>query len=242
MNSFKSSGVCCVAAAIFAVSALSCSPATPAKASPAGKGLASADEQPPEDKACGPQAPRDITVAGGANTLPVPRGETPNLCNVHFHEPFEHAGFRLPGEAEAPSGEEVCKSVNNGDQIEFHWVYTNCDLPTPARPGLENCVCDREDMVLRVFAQGYVVGETGGEVTQPSGQLVQYAGSTTGSSYDDKTCSPARVNWEVNRQALPLSKASLKTWCSSNPWAGEDHPHKSRAPVTNEAWLAPFSP
>lgn len=164
--------------------------------------------------------------------VPVPEGATPRLCNVHFHEPYEHAGFVEPTLPDMTPGEQVCKSVTDGDRVEFHWVYTNCPQPAVAAKGLGNCVCDRPDMVLRVYAQGYVVG-TGGEmaVTQPSMDFQEYKGSTTGPSYDDFKCSPARVNWHVAKKSKLLDKATLGKWCQDNPWPDEDHPHGARKPV-----------
>lgn len=199
-------------------------------------------EAAPEEIVCGPQSPRDISVAGGTNTVPVPQGETPNLCNVHFHKPFEHAGLRWTGDAPEPSGEAVCESVDYGDRVELHWVYTNCELPEPPRPGLENCVCDRDDMVLRVYARGYVVSDEGTGPEQPTEGLVRYLGSTTGPSYDNQVCSPARVNWAVDPEVGALRKEALANWCETNPWEGEDHPHGSRPLVTREDWLSPFAP
>ena len=46
-------------------------------------------------KGFGPQAPRDLSVVDGANTIDF--GSAPdfalmNLCNIHFHEGAEHRG------------------------------------------------------------------------------------------------------------------------------------------------------
>ncbi|MGD2115766.1 MAG: delta-class carbonic anhydrase [Acidobacteriota bacterium] len=196
-------------------------------------------EAPAEEAAaCGPQSPRDITQTAGTNPLPVPDGDTPNLCNVHFHEPFEHAGFAEIPEVEAAAGDPVCQSVEVGDEVEFHWVYTNCDLPETPVQGLDNCVCERDDMVLRVYAQAYVVGAAGVAPSQPESSLVSYTGSTTGPSYDNATCSPARVNWEVAETVEVAGLKELGAWCEENPWPGEDHPHGSRELVTDPAWLS----
>lgn len=206
-------------------------------------GAASPPTTPGEPASCGPQSPRDISKAGGTNTIPVPTGDTPNLCNVHFHKPFEHAGLVLPADsATGPAGDPVCHEVENGDKLEFHWVYTSCPLPKPALKGLENCVCNDPKMVLRVYAQAYVVGAAGGNVEQPHEGLVPYPGSTTGDKYNNTTCSSARVNWEVNPAVLRLAKMDLGQWCETNPWIDEGHPHGSRELVTREDWLSPFKP
>lgn len=197
-----------------------------------------ADADAAEVTECGPQSPRDITSASGTNSVQVPGGDTPNLCNVHFHDPFEHSGFGPEPAVSGDPGDPVCKSVEVGDKLEFHWVYTNCQVPDEPIKGLANCVCDREDLVLRVFTQAYVVSSEGVQPGQPEGDLVQYAGSTTGPSYNNETCSPARVNWMVNPKVLALSKDALGQWCENNPWPDEDHPHQSRILVTDAAWLS----
>lgn len=190
---------------------------------------------------CGPQSPRNISKTAGTNTEPVPSGPTPNLCNVHFHRPFEHAGFSAVPKVEARDDEPVCRSIGIGNKVEFHWVYTNCELPVPAKKGLANCVCDPQDpdeMVLRVFGQAYVVAESGEGPSQPTSDLLSYAGSTTGKDFDNETCSPARVNWEVSRTVREVGKEALGAWCADNPWIGEDRPHKSRVLVTRLDWLS----
>lgn len=207
---------------------------------PAAAGEPTAAAPPPERQICGPQSPRDLSVAEGTNLAQVPAGETPHLCNVHFHVPFEHAGFTsVPAVADA-GGDPVCQSVEVGDQVEFHWVYTSCEPKDELVKGLDNCVCDRDDMVLRVHAQAYVVGDTGVAPDQPEGDLVRYAGSTTGPAYDAQTCSPARVNWVVDREVEVLGKDALGAWCQTNPWIGEDQPHEARALVTDPTQLSPI--
>ena len=221
--------------------AAACSPgATPAAPAPAAADDSTSVAPAPEKAICGPQSPRDISSTAGTNPGAVPAGETPHLCNVHFHEPFEHSGFTSVPEVSGNPGAPACKLVEVGDQIEFHWVYTNCEPnPTPVK-GLDNCVCDRDDLVLRVYAQAYVVGGTGEAPTQPQGELVTYTGSTTGPSYDDQTCSPARVNWEVAPAAEVVAKNELSAWCQNNPWIDEDRPHESRDLVTAPAELSPM--
>lgn len=206
---------------------------------------------------CGPQSPRDLSVAGGTNKLPVPGDGTrpPHLCNVHFHRPAEHTGIdACPAVEEAPVV-GVCPApgtepVRPGEEIELHWVYTSCELPDPPKPGLDNCVCD--EPVLMVIGQKYVVaGEAGAgvatEVREPDGDFARYGGSTTGPSYgsgdpgDSKECSPARVQWAVARQCRALSLSALGAWCASNEWR-EDHAHGARELVTREDWLSPYVP
>ncbi len=124
---------------------------------------------------------------------------------------------------------------------EFHWVHTNCEPHNEVKPGLENCVCDRDDLTLRVITQAYVVGGAGVDLAMPSGQMVKYVGSTTGPSYSDEVCSLAKVNWEVNRTVETLSRDSLAGFCADNKWS-ESKAHGIREVVQRTDWLAPFTP
>lgn len=206
---------------------------------------------------CGPQSPRDISVAGGTNKLPVPGDGTrpPRLCNVHFHRPAEHAGIGACPAVEEAAVVGVCdgqgaEPVRPGDEIEFHWVYTSCPPFDPPKPGLDNCLCD--DPVLIAFGQKYVV--TGGaaagvdtEVREPESDFARYGGSTTGPKYssgrpgDRRPCSSARVQWQVARQCSALTLSALGAWCASNEW-GEDHADEARDLITREDWLSPYVP
>ena len=202
---------------------------------------------------CLPQAPRDISVGGGVNTNPIlgPGSDALWLCNVHFHNPPEHAGF-LSCPDVAPGGDPVClpepatgssdeevKGVHTGDVVEVHWVYSSCnvaDMPPPeAGKGLEPCLC-ASGQVLRVRAQVFVVDDQQGvpEVWSPPAvsALASYAGSTTGTKYNATTCSPYGVNWEVGVDCLPLHRAALGQWCGDNPF-GEKHAHDARELVEN---------
>ncbi len=205
-----------------------------------------------------PQAPRDLSVEGGvhAMTIPGPGSEAQWLCNVHFHDPLEHAGVGLCPEVTA-GGADVCvpsedggeeEPVNAGDIIEVHWVYSSCKPADAAGPGpglgLAPCVCDG-GQVLRVRAQVFVVDGAdtaeGSLLSPPEGMpLASYAGSTTGSKYDD-LCSDVAVNWEVGTECHRLARPSLGAWCEDNAF-GEAHGHGPRELVTAPALLSPFNP
>jgi len=131
----------------------------------------------------GPQAPRDIASAAGANPrafATAPAAAAMNLCNIHFHaqaehkgpgfavaavDAGEHGGFRCAGsdaltEAEmaAPAhrGAHACHGVAPGDTVEIHWVYTTCDA-TPGK-GLGACLTDAcANPQLRVESQVFLV-------------------------------------------------------------------------------------
>lgn len=138
-----------------------------------------------EDAGFGPQAPRDITVAAGTNTLAfetAPAYTQMNLCNIHFHEGAEHrggqftsfagngngkgygTGFVYDGELSeaelAPVDYEIGTSkyskLEPGDTIELHYVHTTAKI-TPG-PTLGSCLSDEiMNPQLRVEAQVFVL-------------------------------------------------------------------------------------
>lgn len=130
----------------------------------------------------GPQTPRDIASAAGANPRvwsPAPEAAQMNLCNIHTHTNAEHKG---PGfsvfvndsdyggyacnetadltEAELAPVEGGMGKVKPGDTIEVHWVHTSCDI-TPGE-GLGSCLSDKcANPELRVEAQTFLVVNDG---------------------------------------------------------------------------------
>jgi len=113
----------------------------------------------------GPQAPRDIASAAGANTEPfslAPAGSTMNLCNIHTHTnaehegpgfcafagATEHGGYRCNETdslteaefAEPAGGHGADHGVKPGDTIEMHWICSTCAL-TPGE-GLGSCLSE----------------------------------------------------------------------------------------------------
>lgn len=187
-----------------------------------------------------------------------------NLCNIHFHLNSEHKAkaYAAPGAGGEPgfqctdSGlprpkDGQCPTV--GSTIEVHWVYTSCNLGEGA--GLAPCVTDAAcgNASLRVEAQVYVLTDKGGEdfadftkivtskegyrqVTQlPDGSnTVTYHGSTTGPSYDEATCSPLQVTWNVREECAKLNFDSLVKWSRS---VG-DGAHASRELVVDPRLLS----
>jgi len=236
----------------------------PTAAVATGEPYAADDDEP---AVCGPQSPRDLAVAGGTNRLPVPGDGTrpPRLCNVHFHRPAEHAGIAecpaVASEGGGGAAAGVCGSgehrpVRAGEEIEAHWVYTSCPEPPEPRPGLDNCVCGSQEgpdpMVLMVLGRAYLVSPDGtsgaaDRLAEPAGVLARYGGSTTGPSYsgggpdDPRPCSPARVQWAMDRRCLALQVSALGEWCRTNPW-NEDHAHGLRDVIEREDWLSPYTP
>lgn len=208
----------------------------------------------------GPQAPRDIDQTAGSNPVtfsPAPPAGEMQLCDIHFHKFAEHKAHGYPtpagdgggylckgtepGTAGKADHDSACGGVVSGDTIEVHWVFTTCEV-RPA-PGLGSCfiedVC--ENPQLRVEAQVFYLTDDsdaldfaglaeGGRLPSPQG-AVEYLGSTTGPSFNDRTCSPFQVTWNVRPTCDPLRLSSLGAWCGDNPF-NEDHAHGVRELVT----------
>jgi len=129
----------------------------------------------------GPQAPRDISMKGGANHQIfniAPPAENLNLCNIHAHANAEHRGpgFEIYAPSSGPSGYQ-CNTTGTlslkeledpahghgafhgarpGDTIEVHWVYTSCDV-APG-PGLGACLSQScANPQLRVESQVFLL-------------------------------------------------------------------------------------
>lgn len=164
-----------------------------------------------------------------------------------------------PAEIKAPAG-DVCKGLKPGDTIEMHWVHSSCDVKPG--PGLGSCVAEAcKSPKLRVEAQVFTLvndpkaaklqdmveagQKVGGKhqaksIPSNTGKPVQFPGSTTGPSYDDKACSPAQATWSVRPQCAKLDINSVAAWCKSGNVFAEDHAHGVRKLVTNPRYLAPI--
>jgi len=229
----------------------------------------------------GPQTPRDITNTAGTNMADfafAPAPEAMNLCNIHTHTNAEHKG---PGfsmfvnnsahggyacnETEDLTATELDPSadgdVKAGNTIEVHWVFTTCEPGDP--PGLGACLCDMDDLAVRVETQVFLVVnddsaldfasfgrnmEAGDGVHQPkalptgTGTPVKFRGSTTGPDYDNFICSPFGVTWSVRPQCAKVSAASVNAWLEdADNFYKEHHSHGVRKLVTRPAYLSPIS-
>ena len=150
-----------------------------------------------------------------------------------------------------------CENLNPGDTIEVHWVHTSCDV-TPG-PGLGSCLSEGcANPNLRVETQVFTVvndanaldfntlsyeGNVSGGYHQAktlptnTGVPVVFAGSTTGPSYTEQTCSPLQVTWSVRPQCAKVDINSLSKWCENNAF-DESKGHGVRKLVTNPALLS----
>lgn len=159
-----------------------------------------------------------------------------------------------------PSG-SAFHDVKPGDTIEVHWVYSSCDVE-PGK-GLGACLSDAcANPQLRVEAQVFLLvndpdaldfGDFSYDGTvrnglhqakalpENTGTPVTFIGSTTGSSFNNKVCSPLQVTWSVRPQCAKLDINSLHAWAEKGNVFEEDHPHGVRPLVTAPELLAPIS-
>lgn len=162
--------------------------------------------------------------------------------------------------AELAPAEGAYQGVEPGDTIEVHWVHTSC-AAAPGE-GLGACVpasCDNP--LLRVEAQVFLVvndpdaldfntmaygGNIVGGLHQArsipatTGEPVLFRGSTTGPSYDQRSCSPAQVTWNVRPQCARLDINSLHRWAEQGNVFNETGSHGVRQLVTALELLSPI--
>ena len=162
-------------------------------------------------------------------------------------------------EGELAAAPGAYRGVKPGDTIEVHWVHTSCDT-TPGE-GLGACVpqgCN--DPLLRVEAQVFLVVNDPGAldfmtmaydgnvvdgrhqakwIPANTGIPVLFRGSTTGPSYDQTKCSPARVTWNVRPACAKLDINSLHRWAQGNVFS-ESGSHGVRQLVTAPELLSPL--
>ena len=142
-----------------------------------------------------------------------------------------------------------------GDTIEVHYVHTTAKV----EPGstLGSCLSKAiSNPQLRVEAQIYVIVNDNNaldfvklthhevvnglhqaiNIPENTGKPVQYAGSTTGPSYNKKG-SPFQVTWSVRPQVAKVSISSIKTWLQGNTF-DEDHAHGVRNLIINPDLLS----
>lgn len=171
---------------------------------------------------------------------------------------YQYSGHLTKAEL-APLQYEVCPSkhgsLNPGDTIEVHYVYSTARIEPG--PTLGSCLSDSiRNPQLRVEAQVYVLVNDGNaidfseltnhgqkdglhqalNIPDDTGTPVQYAGSTTGPSYNEAG-SPFQVTWSVRPKVAKVNIATVGEWCKGNIF-NEDHAHGVRNLVTNPALLS----
>lgn len=182
-----------------------------------------------------------------------------------FVDDSDYGGFACNGtddltEAELAPAPGAYGKVEPGDTIEVHWVHTSCDID-PGE-GLGSCLSDTcTDPLLRVEAQTFLVvndsnaldftqmdykGYEVNGLDQPmmipsnTGDPVVFRGSTTGPSWDQKTCSPLKVTWSVRPTCAKLDINSLHRWAESGNVFNETDSHGVRQLVTAPELLSPI--
>jgi hypothetical protein len=158
-------------------------------------------------------------------------------------------------------GTGAFKGVKPGDTVEVHWVYSTCDGAPGA--GLAACTpAQCQAPVLRVEAQTFLVvndpsaldfrafdyrgaPDRNGKhqpraVPSGTGEPVVFRGSTTGPSYTESSCSPARVTWSVRPQCARIDISSLHAWAANGNAFDEHEAHGVRELVTAPELLAPI--
>ena len=147
------------------------------------------------------------------------------------------------------------KSLTPGDTIEVHYVYSSADV----QPGstLGACMADGiNNPALRVEGQVYVLVNDGnaldfsvlnkiakvGDYYQApnlpnnTGKPIEYAGSTTGPSYNEKGSS-FQVTWSVRPKVTKVNISTVVEWLNDNPFE-EQNAHGVRNLVTNPKLLS----
>ena len=149
-------------------------------------------------------------------------------------------------------------ALEPGGTIEVHYVHSTAQV-TPG-PTLGACLSDSiANPQLRVETQVFVlvnddsahdftklteIGEVNGKqqalnIPSDTGTPIQYAGSTTGPSYNEAG-SPLQVSWSVRPKVAKLNIKTVAAWFEDNVF-DEDHAHGVRNLVMNEALLSPIA-
>lgn len=160
-----------------------------------------------------------------------------------------------------PIKAEACAAkghgLQSGDTLEVHFVHTSAQV-TPG-PTLGACLADSTmNPALRVETQVIVlandsqaldfsemaeVKQVGGYYQAPNvptntGTPIEYTGSTTGPSYNEKG-SPLQVSWSVRPEVAVVDINSVGSWCNENQF-NEDHAHGVRNLVINPDLISPI--
>jgi hypothetical protein len=175
-------------------------------------------------------------------------------------------GFVYDGELTSaqlkPVKGKVCAakgdSLQSGDTIEVHYVFSAAQV----QPGPTLGACLAESTMnpgLRVEGQVVVLAndkdaldfnklaaiETmngyyqAPDIPSDTGIPVEYLGSTTGPSYNEKG-SPLQVSWSVRPDVAVVDINSVQDWCNDNVF-DEDYAHGVRNLVKNPKLLSPIN-
>jgi len=175
-----------------------------------------------------------------------------------YQSGYRYSGQLSKAETHA-TGHEVCPSehggLSAGDTIEVHYVHSTAQIQPG--PTLGACLSEADkNPQLRVETQVYVLvndkhaldfgkltehGVKNGlhqalNIPSDTGTPVQYAGSTTGPSYNEQG-SPFQVSWSVRPRVAKVNIETVGAWCKGNVFK-EDHAHGVRNLVMNPELLS----
>ena len=190
---------------------------------------------------------------GGEFTTFMSRGDGSGYANG-----YQYDGDLGPQEI-TPIGGAICPgeggSLAPGDTIEVHYVHTTADV-APGK-GLGACLSQAaQNPQLRVEAQVFVLvndqsaldfgsltalsgtgkGARATGIPSDTGTPVQYAGSTTGPSYNE-VGSPLQVSWSVRPRVAKVDIQSVGKWCRGNVFE-ESEAHGTRNLILNPDLLS----
>lgn len=160
-----------------------------------------------------------------------------------------------------PVKAKVCAAkgdaLQSGDTLEVHFVYSSAQVkPGPTlgacladstmNPGLrvegqvivlanDENAHDFKDLANFENVNGYFQATN---IPSNTGVPIEYLGSTTGPSYNEKA-SPLQVSWSVRPEVAVVDINSVGEWCNDNAF-NEDHAHGVRNLVTNPKLLSPM--
>jgi hypothetical protein len=177
-----------------------------------------------------------------------------------YQSGYQYSG-KLSQDELKPVEQEICPSkhgsLSPGDTIEVHYVHSSA-MVSPG-PTLKSCLSEsNQNPQLRVEAQVFVLVNDDKaldflELTKlglkkdlhqalniPSntGRAVNYAGSTTGPSYNE-VGSPFQVSWSVRPKVAKVNISTVGQWCKDNVFK-EDHAHGVRNLIINTDLLSPI--
>jgi len=175
-----------------------------------------------------------------------------------YQSGYQYSGSLTRNEL-APVNTEICPdshgSLYPGDTIEVHYVHSSAQVkPGPTLGSCLNYAIKNPQ--LRVDTQVYVLvndddandfieltkhGVKNGlhqalNIPGDTGVPIQYAGSTTGPSYNEQG-SPFQVTWSVRSKVAKVDIETVGAWCKGNVFK-EDHAHGVRNLVTNPDLLS----
>ncbi|OCH75834.1 hypothetical protein A6E14_10365 [Vibrio genomosp. F10] len=167
-------------------------------------------------------------------------------------------GEVCPSEPTGHSEHSQPSGLSVGDTIEAHYVYSTSQV----QPGATLGACFNDAIgnpQLRVETQVYVlvndnnagdfielasVQEQNGKyqsvnIPSDTGTPIQYTGSTTGPTFNEKG-SPFQVTWSVRPRVAKVDISSVGRWCENNVF-DENHAHGVRNLVVNPDLLSPMN-